>query len=99
MNININDLKRSCVVPQEWDLRTQYVAFSHNLSTHESGESPFSTIFGRNPVFPSAIDPSLIPTPYCVDVAGFKELVAENIAEICERARAGHEKTRVESLR
>ena len=32
----IKDLKKSCVVPQDWDHRTQFVAFSHNISIHES---------------------------------------------------------------
>ena len=91
----IKDLKRSCIIPQEWDHRAQYVAFSHNISVHEStGETPFYTLFGRDPCFPSAIDPSLIPSPYCIDIAGFKEITTENLARVVERVRMEAEKAR-----
>jgi len=91
----IKDLKKSCVVPQDWDHRVQFVAFSHNIVVHEStGETPFYTIFGRDPAFPAAIDPSLVPTPYCIDIVGFKEMVAENVAEVADRVRSRTEKAR-----
>jgi len=89
-------LRKSCIVPQEWDLRVPYVIFGYNTSVHTStNESPYYIVHGRDPNFPSAIDPELIPHMYA-DSHGFKELVAENVNEVAKKVRESLEKARAD---
>jgi len=87
-------LQRSCVIPQEWDLRIPFAAFSHNITVHRStGETPFYLMHGRDPNFPSSVDRSLLPQ-YNTDVEGFRGNVAENVSQAIERVQKATNKAR-----
>jgi transposase InsO family protein len=87
-------LRRSCVVPQEWDDRVPFTVFAYNTTPHEStGESPYFIIHGRDANFPSAVDPGLVPRMYA-DAHGFKEMIAVNANEVAAKVRENLEKAR-----
>ena len=92
----IKMLQKSCVIPQEWDVRLPFVVFCHNITMHSStGESPYFVIHGRDANFPSQVDAELVPRMYA-DAHGFKEWVTENVNEVSDRVRANLEKARAQ---
>ena len=84
----INSLKRTTLTPQEWDERLPYVVFAHNISVQEStGETPFMLVYGRDPNFPSTVDPRFRPSIYAVEVDDFRTALLENIYDITQKVR------------
>ena len=90
----IGMLRRSCIVPQDWDERVQFVIFAYNTTSHAStGEAPYFIIHGRDANFPSSIDPQLVPKMYA-DAHSFIEMISENVNEVVCRVRDNLEKAR-----
>ena len=92
----IRMLRRSCIVPQEWDSLIHFVTFAYNTTPNEStGEAPYFVIRGHDANFPSSVDPSLVPKMYA-DAHGFHEAIAENVNEVSKRVCDNLEKARAQ---
>ncbi|EYC34973.1 hypothetical protein Y032_1220g3764 [Ancylostoma ceylanicum] len=90
-------LRRSTVLPMEWDLRLPFCMMAYNLTPHSStGESPYFILHGMDPNFPSAVVPNGGISWYMMDegLEDYKAQLLQGIAETHERVREYNDRVR-----
>ncbi|EYC32035.1 hypothetical protein Y032_0003g1364 [Ancylostoma ceylanicum] len=90
-------LRRTTVIPMEWDVRLPFCLMAYNMTPHRStGESPYFVLHGKDPNFPSAIIPNGGVSWYAMDenLEDYKAQLLQSVAESHERIREYNERVR-----
>ncbi|EYB96269.1 hypothetical protein Y032_0152g2896 [Ancylostoma ceylanicum] len=90
-------LRRTTVVPTEWDLRLPFCIMAYNKTPHSStGQSPHFVLHGIDPIFPSSTIPSTGVSRYTMDKAmdHYKTAVLQGIVETHERVKEYNDRMR-----
>ncbi|EYC44211.1 hypothetical protein Y032_0468g2007 [Ancylostoma ceylanicum] len=95
-------LRRSTVVPVEWDERLPFCMMAYNMTPHRAtGESPYFILHGMDPEFPSSIIPNGGITWYSMDKSmdEYKTAILQSMAEVHDRVKEHNERTRARMKR
>ncbi|EYC42134.1 hypothetical protein Y032_0541g3182 [Ancylostoma ceylanicum] len=90
-------LRRSTVVPAEWDVRLPFCMMAYNMTPHRStGESPYFILHGMDPNYPSAVIPNGGVSWYSMDKSldDYKSQLLQAIAETHDRVKEYNERVR-----
>ncbi|CAI2353188.1 unnamed protein product [Caenorhabditis sp. 36 PRJEB53466] len=81
-------LKKTTIIPTEWDEKLPYAVFAYNTCKHEAtGESPHYLMYGRDARIPMKVDLEERIGKYQVDVDDYKQRHVEQMNETQEEAR------------
>lgn len=90
-------LRRSTIIPTEWDTRLPFCMMSYNVLPHIStGESPYFLLHGMDPTFSSEIIPNAEISWYSMDrsLDEYKTETLQSVAEAHERVGESNERVR-----
>ncbi|XGW05285.1 hypothetical protein V3C99_016006 [Haemonchus contortus] len=90
-------LRKSTVVPTEWDMRLPFCLMAYNMTPHSAtGESPYFVLHGRDPNFPSNVVPNAGQSWYLIDrpTEDYKTELLQGIAEVHERVKNHSDRVR-----
>uniref|UniRef100_A0A7I4Z3W9 Integrase catalytic domain-containing protein n=1 Tax=Haemonchus contortus TaxID=6289 RepID=A0A7I4Z3W9_HAECO len=90
-------LRRSTVVPVEWDVRLPFCMFAYNITPHQAtGESPYFILHGVDPGYPSGVIPNGGVSWYTMDESrdDYKAQLLQAMAEVHDRVKEYNERIR-----
>ncbi|VDP37330.1 unnamed protein product [Heligmosomoides polygyrus] len=93
----VSMLRRSTVIPTEWDVRLPFCMLAYNMTPHgATGESPYFVLHGMDPYFPSSVIPNGGISWYTMDknIDDYKAQMLQSVAEVHDRVREYNEEVR-----